>query len=163
MDTSSAAPRTPALRARVVLLRGEGPRREVLLVHHRHPNRAAFWCFPGGRVEAGEGVAAAAIREMREETGLHVTLQGVCFVQDRPEADALDVYFSAVYGTVPGDGAEATLGSDPDRPGDAAPVLGDVRWFPLSALPGVACLPGELAEALTAGRFEGWGRLPLPD
>jgi 8-oxo-dGTP pyrophosphatase MutT (NUDIX family) len=46
---------------------------EILLLHHASEDR---WCFPKGHVEPGESIGAAAIREVVEETGIHlITLE----------------------------------------------------------------------------------------
>lgn len=42
----------------------------VLLVLRANPPDQGKWGFPGGLIELGETVAAAALRELREETGL---------------------------------------------------------------------------------------------
>ena len=57
--------------AGTVLLRGAGKQQEVLLVHR--PDRGD-WSLPKGKVDAGERLAAAAVRETFEETGIAVTL-----------------------------------------------------------------------------------------
>ena len=43
-----------------------------------------MWCLPGGRVEPGETVARAAIREAEEETGLQLALRGFLGVFSDP-------------------------------------------------------------------------------
>ena len=68
--------------------RGSGPRRGV-------------WSLPGGKIEAGETAASAAIREIREETGLEVELAGLLDVVDvviRDDGGRLTAhYLLAVY------------------------------------------------------------------
>ena len=49
-------------------------RHRVLMLRRHDDDRGypSHWCFPGGRVEAGETSEAAAIRETLEETGLRI-------------------------------------------------------------------------------------------
>ncbi len=47
----------------------------VLMLRRRADARSfpGSWCFPGGRIEAGESPAHAAFREAFEETGLRIS------------------------------------------------------------------------------------------
>lgn len=53
-------------------------RGETYLICQRpaHKRHGGLWEFPGGKVEPGESVAQAAIREMGEELGVEVTSVG---------------------------------------------------------------------------------------
>ncbi|MGE7880497.1 NUDIX domain-containing protein [Bacillus sp. NPDC094077] len=56
---------------------------KVLLVKQRVANRN--WSLPGGRVENGETLEEAMVREMREETGLEVKVKKLLYVCDKPD------------------------------------------------------------------------------
>ena len=52
----------------------------ILLVQEAKPHVAGTWNLPGGRVEHGETLIAAMVREGREEAGVELQVQGLLFV-----------------------------------------------------------------------------------
>jgi len=57
-----------------------------LLVRRGRPPGAGLWSLPGGRVEPDETPERAIVREMQEETGLLVTVDGLVGCAERPGA-----------------------------------------------------------------------------
>jgi 8-oxo-dGTP diphosphatase len=86
--------------------------RGVVLVRRRHPPPG--WAIPGGFVDYGESVPAAARREAEEETGLAVTLRELFHVYSDPKRDARGHTISVVY--------IATAAGTPRAADDAAEV-----------------------------------------
>ena len=60
-------------------------RRRIVLVRRKNPPLGM--ALPGGFIEEGESAEHAAVREMKEETGLDVTLEGVLGVYSWPLRD----------------------------------------------------------------------------
>jgi len=62
----------------VVCLRDD----QVLLIKRGAPPRLGQWSLPGGRLEWGETTSVAALRELREETGVEARLLDLVDVVD---------------------------------------------------------------------------------
>ena len=74
-------------------------RSHIVLVRRAIEPGYGKWVFPGGYVDRGEEVRAAAIREAREETGLEVRIDGLVNIYSYPgRAPIIIVYAATMIG-----------------------------------------------------------------
>ena len=113
----------PAIGVGVVIVEGD----QVLVVQRGKDPGAGTWAFPGGRLELGETLAEAAVREAHEETGLTVDPGDVIAVMDFIDTDGQgNVRFHYVLIDILAQRVGGKL-----RPGDDSV---DVRWVGLAGL-----------------------------
>ncbi len=75
---TAASDRRPLACTGAIVWRGD----EVLLVRRGKPPGMGSWSIPGGRIEYGEMMRYAAVREVREETGCEIEIGTLCDVVD---------------------------------------------------------------------------------
>ena len=119
----------------------ERPDGHLLLV--RQSYRRGGWGFPGGLLQRNEEPADAARRELREELGVDVELQGLPVVVVDSPARRVDVIFSA----------RLADGSEQPEHTPHSPEITDVRWFAPDGLPGL--LPEATSALIQLGRTFG--------
>ena len=83
MSKDHEFPTHPVAAVGALVFRGS----QVLLVRRKAAPNRGRWSIPGGALESGETVEAAAVRETREETGVEVRPLSVFSVSDYIERE----------------------------------------------------------------------------
>lgn len=93
----------------LVVVDGKG---KILLVKRSVEPKKGFWCLPGGFMELGETPEQAALRELKEETGLSGKIDMLLGVTSNPSAQYDTVlmagYFVKDYSGTPEAGDDAS-------------------------------------------------------
>ncbi|MGE3831562.1 MAG: NUDIX hydrolase, partial [Parvibaculaceae bacterium] len=88
---------------------------KVLLAQRGKEPLKGIWSLPGGSVELGEEVRKAALRELKEETGIEADLAGVVDVADvirRDASGAVTFHYAVVCFAGRWTAGEAVAGDD---------------------------------------------------
>ena len=117
-----------------------------ILLLNQDTDAGRSWSLPGGKLEAGETLAQALVREMKEETGLDVLPGRLLYVCDHVPAEVVHMTFEARR-------TGGTLG-DVMAGADTTPIRG-VDFVPVAKLPELG-FSERFAELVTAG-FPGAG------
>ena len=121
---------------------------KIVLIKRRNP--PVGWALPGGFVDEGETVEAAAVREAKEETNLDVALLELLYVYSDPSRDPRKHTLSVVFTAERLEGE--TIAMD-----DAE----EAEWFSLEQLPDAIVFDHrEIIEDFR--RFTATGEKPQP-
>ena len=100
-------------------------KKEILMVKQHHENRD-IWMVPGGGIEEGENSIQASVREVKEETGLDITVTGMAWHMEEVSEARGQRFVNYMVGKV--EGGQLNLGSDPELDDDKQ-VLREVAFM----------------------------------
>jgi 8-oxo-dGTP diphosphatase len=120
---------------------------QVLLIRRKHPPFCDHWAIPGGFVQMTESLETAALRELREETGVTDVYLEQLYTFGDPDRDPRTRVITVAYFALVPDSA-----LPPPQAGDDA---ADARWWSMYDLPTLAFDHAQILEyALTRLRYK---------
>lgn len=115
----------PAVAVDTAVFRRRAGALEVLLIQRRNEPFKGRWCLPGGFLDEDEAAEDAALRELREETGLRLSALEQVHAFSEPDRDPRGHVVSITHAAVISGARAVRSGSD---------AVG-VGWFDVKRLP----------------------------
>lgn len=117
----------PAVTADCIVFNREGDTISVLLIKRRNEPYKDCWAFPGGFINIEESAEDAAVRELKEETGLEISVVEQLKAYSDPSRDPRERVITIAFI------AESKIKDV--KGGDDAK---EARWFDITNLPALA-------------------------
>lgn len=122
-----------------------------LLVMHRK-NTREYYTFPGGGVELGETNEQAALREMKEETSLDISIERPLYELHHDNGE-IHYYFLGRYM----DGVPAVQpGTNEYKSNQQGDNLYTPQWMPVENIPNTVLYPFEVRDRLVKDIQQGF-------
>lgn len=120
----------PSVTVDLVIFSIQADQLHVLLVQRAGEPYRGMWALPGGFIQMEESLEEAALRELREETGVKDVYLEQLYTYGEPGRDPRGrVVTVAYFALIPsGDAAQPEAGSD----------AASARWFPVQEYPALA-------------------------
>ena len=119
--------------------------KEVLLMRRYRVERGEYFVVPGGSVEDGENVPQAAERELREETNVQFTLEGLLYKSQNPRSGRVGHYFLVRWLS-----GEPHLGDGPERDRSNPVNVYAPTWVLVSQVIALPLFPSVIRERLAS-------------
>ncbi|PFW55087.1 DNA mismatch repair protein MutT [Bacillus cereus] len=111
---------------------------KILMVKNKGKN-GSYYTLPGGAVKFGETLEESVIREVKEETGLHISVNGICSISEAffEERNHHAIFFNFLGEIIDGD-------TNISRPKE----IEEITWMELHIAAPYLRIPGHLLDIL---------------
>ena len=117
----------PAVTADCIVFNKEDNRTYVLLIKRKNEPFKDCWAFPGGFINIDESAEDAAIRELKEETGMEISTVEQLKAYSTPNRDPRERVITIAF--IAESQIKEVKGGDDAK---------EARWFDISTLPPLA-------------------------
>ncbi|HEY0045190.1 MAG TPA: NUDIX hydrolase [Flavobacterium sp.] len=112
----------------IVICKKIGDVHQLLLIRRKNDPFKGSWALPGGFVDEGEDLDAAALRELQEETSIRISNVEQLRAYGKPDRDPRHHTVSVAFFAFVPDDTQAKAADDAE----------DAHWFNINELPEIA-------------------------